>query len=347
MITIKDIAKKAQVSTATVSYVLNNNGKISPETRDKVLKVVEELNYRTNNLAKGLRTNKTNTIGIIAEDITVFNTPKIIDGINKYVEEHGYHIILSNIRLYNLIGNEYNKIKEKKNVIDEVVNVLLSRQIDGLIYIGAHNRDLTGIINNINIPIVYSYGYISGDYNFSVNYDDRLAAYEATSYLINLGHDKIAVISGLIDSRPSHERFQGYQQALMDHNLAFNPMHIKIGDWEYDSGYQLGSELLELPQPPTAIFAFNDLMAAGMVDAAEAKGLNVPGEISVIGFDDREFSSFHKPKLTTIKLPLVEMGKKSAEILLNLIEDEGGKEQKDIRLECKLISRESVGTINK
>ncbi|AZO96469.1 LacI family DNA-binding transcriptional regulator [Halocella sp. SP3-1] len=347
MVTLKDIADRANVSSATVSYVLNNSAQISKETREKVLKIVEELDYKGNKIAKSLRTNKTNTIGVIVEDMTVFNSPKIIDGINEYVEQKEFHIILSNLRLNKKINNKFKEIGTISLEIEKNINDLLGRQIDGIIYIGEHPRDVTDIVGSIDKPVVYTYCYTSREDDYKVNYDDKEAAYQATNYLIEAGHEEIAVISGLIDSYTTHLRLQGYQQALADNNLVFNPAYIKTGDWTYETGYKQCKELLTQKNKPTAIFAFNDLMAAGVIEAAAEMGIDVPEEISVIGFDNREFSSFCKPKLTTIALPLWEMGIKSAQILINIINEEQSREEvKDVKLECNLIERESILKIN-
>jgi LacI family transcriptional regulator len=347
MVTIKDIANRANVSTATVSYVLNNSGQISEETREKVIKIVEELNYKGNNIAKSLRTNKTNTIGVIVEDMTVFNSPQIIDGINEFIEKEGFHIILSNLRLNKKINNQFEKINMISSEIEENIYDLLVRQIDGIIYVGEHPRDVTEIVKCINKPVIYTYCYTNREEDYTVNYDDKEAAYTATNYLIEAGHERIAVISGLIDSISTHQRLQGYQQALADHNLIFNPDFIKVGNWEYETGYKKCKDLFSLKKVPTAIFAFNDLMAAGVIDAAGKMGINVPEELSVIGFDNREFSSFCQPKLTTVDLSLRQMGIKSAQILIDIINDNDVKEERrDIRIKCSLIERESVKKID-
>lgn len=344
MATIKDIAKKAGVSTATVSYVLNDNAQISKETRKKVLKVVKEMNYKRNNIAKSLRTNKTNTIGVIVEDMTVFNSPQIIDGINKYVENQGMHIVLSNLRLNKKIGNQYNRVKKYSEEIKETIDVLLTRQIDGIIYIGEHPRDVNSIISDVGKPLVYSYCYNSKKESYSVNYNDKKAAYQAVEFLINSGHKKIAVISGMTNSRSSLKRLEGYKKALQDNGLSSESGLIKNGDWEYESGCRLGREIMQKKERPTALFAFNDLMAAGAIDGAESLGFKVPEDLSVMGFDNREFSRFSKPALTTMDLPLTEMGEKAAEILIKLINEEK-IEFKDISLECALIKRDSVKNI--
>lgn len=341
MSTIKDVAEKAGVSIATVSYVLNNSVKISEETRQKVLKAARELNYSPNKIAKSLKTKKTHTIGVITEDITVFSTPDIIDGINRFTEEYSYHVILNNLRLYKRLGNDYSKIGKYIDEINEVVRVLISRQIEGIIYVGAHPRDVSGIIDNFNIPIVYTYCYSSNKEDYSVNYNDELAAYEATEHLIQMGHEKIGVITGLIDSLSCQRRLKGYQNALMNYDLNFDPRYVKVGNWEYDSGYTQGKELLSMTDRPTAIFAMNDLMAGGVIDAATELGIDIPRDLSLVGFDNKECSFFYIPKLTTMALPLSEMGKKSAEILINLINNKKVKDNR-IELKCNLIERNSV-----
>jgi LacI family transcriptional regulator len=344
MVTIKDIAKRADVSTATVSYVLNNKGKISEETRSRVLKIVNEMNYKRNTIAKSLRTSKTNTIGIVAEDITVFNTSSIINGINKFVEEQGFHVILTNLRLHQKTGLNYSDIKNYMAEISESIDVLLSRQIEGIIYIGVHPRDVTGIIRKINKPIVYTYCYTAAD-DYCVNYADKLAAYEITNYFIKMGHEKIAVISGPADSLATCERLQGYKEALRENNLLYDSDYIESGDWEFESGVSSIKRILSKnKKPPTAIFAMNDLMAAGAIEAAFEMGYSVPDDLSVIGFDDREFSRFYRPRITTMGLPLNEMGTKSAEILINLID--GKKvDKKSYNIKCRLIERDSVKKI--
>jgi LacI family transcriptional regulator len=343
---IKEISRLAGASTATVSNVLNNSPKVTLETREKVLQVITETKYRPNSIAKSLKVKRTNTIGVISEDITVFNTPEIINGIDEYTESCSFHIILNNLRLYKRLGHHYSDTTKYHKLIVETVQILLSRQVEGIIYIGAHSRDVSNIIGEISVPVVYTYCYSNGDLHYSVNYDDEEAAYNIIKHLIRLEHSRIGVISGLYDSFQSQARFKGYQRALLDYNLLFNPSYLKAGDWEQESGYLLGKELLSLAEPPTAIFAMNDLMAGGVIDAANELGVLIPQKLSVIGFDNRECSKFFLPKLTTMAIPLNEMGKKSAEILIDLIEDKPlDYRNNSLKLECKLLERESVAKL--
>lgn len=340
---IKEISRLAEVSTATVSNVLNNSPKVTPKTREKVMRVINETQYRPSTIAKSLKMKRTKTIGVLSEDITVFNTPEIINGIDEYTESCGYHIILNNLRLFKRLGNHYADTAKYHKLIRETVQLLLSRQVEGIIYIGAHSRDVAGIIENISVPVVYSYCYSTAGLEFSVNYDDEAAAYNVIRYLIGAGHRKIGIISGLCDSLQSQNRFKGYQRALLEYNLFFNPAYIKTGNWERESGYWMGKELLMLPDPPTAIFAMNDLMAGGVIDAARELGKSIPQDVSLIGFDNRECSKYFAPQLTTIGLPLNEIGKKSAEILISRIDNpHAGDFNRNYLLKCNLIERQSV-----
>jgi LacI family transcriptional regulator len=341
MVTIKDIAKEAGVSTATVSYVINESGNIGKETRERVLKVIEKLNYRPNSIAKSLKINRTNTIGVIVEDITIFNAPSIIDGINEFAESRGFSTILTNLRLFKRFGHDFANFDKLKEMITRVADELISKQVEGIIYVGMHTRDMTGLLDHLRVPLIYTYCYTTLESDRSVNYDDELAAFEATRYLIHNGHSKIGVISGLIASVPSHGRLTGYQRALMETRLMFNPAYIKIGDWEFESGYRLAKELLQIPDPPTAILGMNDLMAGGAIEACIEMGIKVPRDISIIGFDNREFSGFYTPKLTTMQLPLREMGAAAIDTMIGLIEkpDEIKPNEK---LKCTLVERESV-----
>jgi LacI family transcriptional regulator len=347
LIRIKDIAKLANVSTATISYVLNDSGSVSLETRNKVLKVLADLNYRPNNIAKSLKMKKTNTIGVIVEDITVFNSPEIIDGINDYANTMHQSIILTNMRLFKHTGQDFlYKPDSHVEYAQRAMKELISKQVDGIIYVGIHTRELTNLFKDIQVPIIYTYCYSNDHPDHSVNYDDEYGAYDATKYLIDRGHEKIALISGPIDSDPTRFRFNGYYKAIMDHQLIFEPNDIKTGNWEYESGLILAKELLQAVKPATAILAMNDLMASGAIHACSELGLSVPEDVSIIGFDNREFSGHLTPPLTTMDLPLHELGTQSMTKILAIINKED-LPKNSIKPRCKLIERNSVATIFK
>jgi LacI family transcriptional regulator len=343
--TIKHLAEKAGVSTATVSYVLNKNGNISEETRKRVLKIIEENDFRPNRIAKSLRVNRTNTIGVIAEDITVFHVPWVINGINEYAENNGYHIVLSNLSLVDKIQNRFEELNLYKDKINESIDTILSTKVDGIIYLAMHDRKIEGIFNSIELPVVYTYCYTEEKNDLSVGYENQNIAYLATRYLIEEGHRKIAVISGPVNSTPSYKRMLGFQMALMESGLELRHEFIKIGDWKYEFGYRMCVELMNLHDHPTAIFAMNDVMALGALEAAYKNHIRVPEDLSVIGFDNTESSNYSNPKLTTIALPLKDMGYIAAEDIDKRLKGEPILNNSVI-LPCKLIKRDSVAKIN-
>lgn len=338
---MKDIALKAGVSIATVSNVFNNSGRVGQKTREKVIKVMEELEYTPNKIAQSLKLQKTNTLGVIAEDVTVFNTPSIIDGINKVAEMNDFGILLVNLRIFQKTGTDFSNKDQMKKILRTAFNQLTMNQVDGIIYVGTYKRDITDIIPPLKLPVVYTYCVTSNAEDYVINYNDEEAAYEATKHLIKLGHTDIGLISGMSDSIHSHERFEGYCRALTENGMSLHSFYIKTGDWEVESGYQLTKELLRLKKRPTAVIALNDLMAFGAITAAKELGLHVPHDISIIGFDNREFSAYTTPKLTTMEIPLVQLGKTSIMILHQLIMQKPPNEHK-INLPCQLIERESV-----
>lgn len=340
-ISIKDIAAKAQVSTATVSYVINGTRNVSRKTRERVEQVIEEMNYKPNNAAQSLKRKRTNTIGVIAEDVTVFNVPEIIDGINDCADRLDMHILLTNLRLDKRIGRQFDQVDAYRKYAEDAVSELLGKQVDGMIYIGAHPRDLTGLFDTEGKPIVYTYCYTQND--VSIQYDDEQASFEAISYLTSKGHSRIAIISGAVDSMPSRLRLGGFYKAITAFELPFNPQWIKMGDWEAESGYRLAKELLETPEPPTAIVAMNDVMAVGVMRAAKELGIQIPEQLSIIGFDNREFSEYVSPSITTMDLPLHEMGYKAMEALSRILH--GEQVETGEKPVCKLIERDSVAEL--
>ncbi|WP_299093339.1 LacI family DNA-binding transcriptional regulator [uncultured Metabacillus sp.] len=340
-INIKDIAEKANVSTATVSNVINHRGRVGEETRKKIINIIEEFNYQPNEIAKNLKLNKTDSIGVIVEDISVFNAPEIIKGIHAAAEEKRLSILLTNMGLFSKNGNQFPDISKCKELAMPLYRQLVKSQVEGIIYIGIHPRDITDLISDSKIPIVYTYCYTRNKNDYSVNYDDEGGSYQLTKYLIDKGHSQIGLISGLINSTSTYARLRGYQKALSEHLLMFNPQFVKTGDWQYESGYRMTQDLLSQEIKPTAIIAMNDLMAAGAIQAINDSRFRVPVDISVLGFDNRELSGYLSPKLTTMSLPLEEMGKMAMDIL-DQIRKKHNVIQKKYLLDCQLVERDSV-----
>lgn len=226
---IKDIAQLAGVSAATVSYALNDSGRVSPEVKSRILSIAAENNYMPNLIAKSLRANRTYTIGVLVEDIKVLATSRIINGIQKYAESHGYQILLSDLGLWEKIDCRYDEAVLYKDKIQAALGLFKSLQADGIIYIGMHDRNITGLLDTDKL-IVYTYCYTENKSDYMVTYSNDIA-YDMVKYLIDSGHRKIGLISGPINSTPSHKRLLGYQTALMEHGIELNLKYISVGNW--------------------------------------------------------------------------------------------------------------------
>ena len=345
-ITIKDIAREAGVSTATVSYVINGSRPVMPEKRQRVLDIISKTNYQPNRVAKSLRTKKTNIIGVLAEDIISFPTVGIINGISEYIEMTDYNILLNDLRMLNSLFNKYDQIIHQKDKISNALSFLVyGAKVDAIIYVGMFNRDITGIISNINKPVVIAYSTSSDEHICMVNYENEDAAAGLTNYLINKGHKRIAVITGLAHTAPAMTRLRGINKAFKEAGLILDSALVRNGDWERASGYYCMKDLLESEKdaPPTAVFAMNDLMAIGAMDAIRDANLKVPEDISVVGFDNREVTDFVFPKLTTIEIDTKAIGYTAAQMVTQKLSGTGEYEnEQSIIIPSKLLVRETV-----
>lgn len=340
MITLKEIAEKCSVSITTVSNILNGKSNVSEETKKRVLEVVKETGYRPNYMARGLRAAKTNSVGIIIDDLTEFSSTGIIDGIMSYFDEHKYKAILENLRFYSKWGTKWYHNKGYENSVQQAIDEFVSIKVDGIIYVAGHARCISCIPENLEVPLVISYAFTEQSGISSVEFDDLKAACDMTTNLIKKGHKKIAVIAGTEKNIHTQRRLEGYHKALKENGIK-DCKCIQYANWDRESGYQAAKELLK-DSGCTAVFCFNDLMAAGLYDYLDEKGL-VPGkDIAVAGFDNRTMSQFLKPTLTTVEIPLFEIGRKSAELILKQINSPDDYETQQAFVECKIIERESV-----
>jgi LacI family transcriptional regulator len=342
MATIKEIAKESGVSIATVSNIINGKPGAGEETRKRVLETIKRLDYRPNAVAKNLKQKSSKIIGVITEDLTIFNTPAIVDGINEYCEEHSYEFVLGNLRLYKKYEDKfYDSNKHFERVLDEF-KMMESKQVQGIIYVGCHSRNLKCIPSKFSLPIVIAYGFATNKEFPSVVFNDEQGAYEATCKLIEAGHKNIGVICGPQDSVHTQQRLLGYQRALYENKILFNPRILQQGDWSRRSGYEAGKAFMK--QNINAIFAMNDIMAGGIYDYCYEKEYKVGKDIAIVGFDNQEISNGYTPGLSTVELPLCEIGKQSAKLLINMISkpDKEVVEPEIYKINCKFIERKSV-----
>jgi len=312
--TIKDIAKKASVSYATVSRALNNHPEINEETKNKIVKLALEMGYQPNAIAQGLVRKVTKTIGLLIPDITNPFFPEVARSIEDAAFEAGYTVFLCN--------TNWNEERER-----HYLNVLLQKQVDGLIIAPSSEKvnHLKKVLEN-KLKVVFISRVVNHANCTSIIIDNIKGAQLAVESLIRKEHKKIAFIGGQEDISTSRQRLEGYKLALRKNNLAIKEDYIKTGSFKRDSGHFIMREFLKMDAEtrPTAVFAANDLLALGALQAVKNSGLNVPADFAVIGFDDIEVASLPEIQLSTVAQPKSDMGKLSFSVLLDMLKEGGG-----------------------
>jgi len=348
MITLKEIAKKCSVSIATVSNILNNKSNVSEETKERVLQVIKETGYKPNYMARGLRATKTNTIGLLIDDLTQFSASTLVDGIMSFLEEKNYKSIIENLRFFSKFGSKWEDNELYKNAVSSAIQEFDAVKVDGIIYIASHCRAIDSIPENNTIPTTICYAFSKNNNIPSVMIDDIAAAYKLTNHLISNGHKEIAIILGAKDNIHTDKRLAGLKQALDENNIPLTEQILYYGDWSFTSGYNSCKNLFESGKKFTAIFCFNDMMAAGAYKYLREIKLTPGEDISIVGFDNQFDEDLIEPKLTTMKLPLFEIGRKSGEIILNCINnpDSNNNNPNETFIDCTFIEGQSVKKIN-
>ncbi len=339
MITLQDIAKKFGISVATVSNALSGKGRMRDELREKIITAAAEVGYASPNSAKPEIKNK---FIVIAEDISVSFCSDIVGGLTEYCGEIGVPCPLYSLGTCKTYGPaaEESVLREK---ISSLLGKLSPEILSGIIFVANTPRKFEGLFDGVSCPVVYVYCQCS-DGSVCVNYNDRQGARLASSVLISHGAKKIAMFSGLLDSIPMSNRMFGYQLALNDAGIPFDPTILYIGDWTLESGYKLALEMIknsrESNEPlPDAIFSQNDEMAAGICQAFAENGIKVPDDVEVIGFDDKELAEYTFPQLSTIRPPLAALGREALKVMLSITNDRGDKAKGNIFLPCELVER--------
>ena len=330
-VTIKDIARKANVSLATVSRVINNKSEgVGPETRERILNIMKDLGYYPNRIARGLVTKKTNILGLVLPDISNPFFPSLARGVEDTANKYGYNIILCNTD---------NKTEKEETYI----SVLKENYVDGVIYTSViRNKDKSiEMLLQSKIPFVMMDRSVNVTDIPEVFTDGVSGMQQIVEYLISNDHRRIAYISGPDNNSPSEQRLEGYMKALDHAGIPIDHTIMKDGDYKISSGYQCMTELLDKGEGFTAVACANDLMAVGALEAMKERGIRVPEDISITGYDDIYLAGVLTPKLTTITQPKYEMGCLAAELLIKLVQGEEIKDRQII-LQPSLVKRESV-----
>ena len=333
MATMKDVARLAGVSTSTVSHVINKNRFVSESIADKVNAAVEQLNYAPSALARSLKLNQTRTLGML---LTASSNPfysEVVRGVERSCYERGYSLILCNTD-----GDA-----ERMN---RSLETLLQKRVDGLLIMCTENHrpSKDAISRYPSLPIVMM-DWSPFEGSIDVIQDNALLGGEmATDYLIRHGYSRIACITGPLDKTTAQERLNGYRQAMKKAGLEILPGYEVSSDFEFGGGLVAMEQLLMLPEPPHAVFASNDAMAVGVYQALYQRGLRVPDDVAVVGYDDIQLAQYLMPPLTTIHQPKDSLGELAVDALLHRLQ-EPESEPQVLVLTPELVVRQSVGSL--
>lgn len=336
--TIDDVASAAGVSIKTVSRVVNREPNVSEKTRNKVMEVVKNLDYRPNVAARSLASKRSYFIGLLYDNPSPNYVIDVQQGVLNRCEAAGFNLMIHPCDSRN------------ENFKIDTLAMLKRSHVDGVILTSplAELDEINELLAEQSIPCVRiglseSYGEFSGVYC-----DDRHAAFEMTQYLINAGHRRIGFVKGLVTHNSTEERFEGYKAALEQNGLVIEEELLVRGEFNFTSGTACGKQLLTLSNPPTAIFASNDDMATGIMVAAHHLGLSIPEDISVVGFDDSPLASQVYPALTTVRQPIRDMAEQATDLLLSQVSNKSGNkatEDVPIKFTCDLKMRDSVASV--
>ena len=329
---IYDVAKRAGVSAFSVSAVVNKTGQTSLALQRRVEAAIRELNYRPNLLARSLAKQKTQLLGMIVTDISNPFFPLVVRGAEDTAQKAGYSVVLCN--------SDNQKVKEE-NYLD----LLVSKRVDGILLTvtpGQVNPSVRRMLADAKLPLVLVMRTAADLQYDAVITDDHLGAFEGVSHLAQIGHRRIAFVSGPLEVSNGAARWKGYRKALQAHGLSYDPSLTIEGDYRIESGYRAGLALLR--RRPDAVFVANYLMTVGLMQAAEEMGMTCPEDYALASFDDYPWLRCFRPRLTTIELPKYELGVRSTEMLLERISGEQGKPRIQ-RLTPQLCVRESCGFI--
>jgi len=331
MATIKDVAKRAGVSTTTVSHVINKTRFVAEETREAVWQAIKELHYSPSAVARSLKVNHTKTLGLLATSSEAPYFAEIIEAVENHCFDKGYTLIL---------GNAHNDLQKQRAYL----SMMAQKRVDGLLVMCSEYPDdlLQMLEENRNIPmVVMDWGESRADFTDTVLDNAFQGGYLAGRYLIERGHRDIGAIPGQMERNTGGGRHAGFLKALEEAGIQPRPEWIVQGDFEPESGYQAMQQILSQKQRPTAVFCGGDIMAMGAICAADEMGLRVPQDISIIGYDNVRNARYFAPALTTVHQPKAQLGEKALDMLLDRITSKREVSQ-TIEVHPTLIERRSV-----
>lgn len=324
MATIKDVARMAGVSMATVSKYING-GNVRAENLEAIRNAIEALDYRVNPFARGLKTQRSRAIGVLLPEMTPPFFGSVVISLDRTLREHGYHTLIS------CYSSSYGLEREN-------LQFLINNGIDGLIYApeDISAEEFYELTANCNVPTIQIDRMIQGVSSDVVLVDNADAAYDAVSQLIQRGHRRIAAITGPKSVYSAKERLVGYLRALSDHGILYDDSLVISGSYEFATGYRALDTLLSQPDAPTAVFTTNYDFTIGLVTAARERGIRIPDELDIFGFDCVEICTMLQPPLPVVQQPEAEIGRIAAELMIQRLEGYTG-EARTVRLKCHTV----------
>lgn len=330
MATMKDIARLAQVSTSTVSHVINGSRFVSDEIREKVMRIVVELNYTPSYIARSLKVKATKTIGLL---VTATNNPffsEVMAGVEQYCQKNQYNLIIATT------GGDAKRLQQN-------LQTLIHKQVDGVLLMCGDSRFQADMELTVPLPLVVMDWWFTELNADKILENSERGGYLATKSMVDAGHQKIGIITGNLRKSVAKNRLQGYKKALSEANIVLNPDWIVESHFDFEGGIVGAQKLLSLSDRPTAIFCCSDTIAIGAYQAIQNQGLRIPQDISIMGYDDIELARYLFPSLSTISQPKAELGKLAVETLLQRIQ-EPNENYRTLVLEPTCILRESISS---
>ena len=332
--TIREVAEMAGVSQMTVSRVLNRRESVKKATRERVEEAIQALNYRPNLLARSLAGGKSLFIGLIFNNPSNNYLGELLVGTLHRCREAGHHLVIEDF-----------STTSRDKEIDALIERISGAGLDGIIVAPPVSEDevILAKLREAGLRTVLSAPREAPADTVSVSIDDVAAADQITQYLIDRGHTRIAFVIGATDQSSSRRRYRGFDLAMARNGLKVEDSLVMQGDYTYRSGMVAGDHFFSLSDPPTAVFASNDDMAAGVIAAAHRRGKRIPEDVSIVGFDDTAIASAMWPQLTTVRQPIAEMGYQAVNQLAKVIgEGEGRKQDRNIVLDVSVVERDTV-----
>jgi LacI family transcriptional regulator len=301
-----DVARLAGVSIATVSAVINGKSGVSPKLTAQVKEAMTALDYHPDLVARSLKVGRTNVIGMVVPDVTNQFYTEAMRGVEDEARAHGYLLMLCD-------SNEDPKHEQ------HLLGMLFSQRVDGVLLASSDSTAANDRLTRRRFPIVFIDRVPAGCAERAVTTDNISAAYEATRHLISLGHTRIAIIAGKLPLSTGADRVEGYRKAMQEAHLPIREEYFQRGDFSLESGNQCGLQLMQLPDPPTAIFSCNNKMTLGLMRSLAELAVPCPEQVSIVSFDDFEWAANFSPRLTTVAQPTYEIGRQAMRMLLRII----------------------------